>query len=1014
MREELQANVLNKNASETADWLNALLFEILCTRKSRRLIDADKEALLSALTRISREAVESKLSDYQKDSWLFLSSLNLESFSFGDRLPLIQAVRIAYSKACSLAIVIDISYVGGIKVGLKAAMAMNLRDFAASINFTPSKFKFIMKMDAEPTPRISFMLSDVPAYEMAVTMRSQQMDRVSNILKLIIGNFVRNRLCFPNYLTVLFRSLKTQNPDNPFAHISNSKQYQSQLRIRLVSVSLNFSAGILDVLIPTEQLNVMAVLSLGDLSCKTEVINADFIDTRWNSIHTFNIFNGLETSPKCLQISLYQVIDANGSLNHLGRVELPYPSITPGLLDIRTLPISTDPTSFFSLEMYLHHMEEDGEKDAAWIFWNCPRPSKRRPEQEMTIEEVNWDTIKFIISKLSASTADLHIDDSFDDISNDEYEYSQPGNNNLANCTKTHEKLFEIIQKTLTKAINRLLKYDPFSHSIDVLTALRLELEDFALKFNLARPPLSSQALPAHNERLITLLHPLMKSFVPEALELLKDQQNVVIGKVQRDLKLILDLVTASKIVEIPNNDSSPDLGYETEETKNSINEFFGLWGDVPVIILVDSQTGITIKTSAKKHSELFDFEGIFYLPNERVKSFNLASSDLFNSSSFTSTWEVVLLRDRFLSFIPLGQSHLFPHRVIDVHDIIEVEIIKDRDAFSLGFNADLSEKETMHHANNGLLRLTLKDSERIDLLGESRSCDQWYCILSCRLDKKNGNSNNAQDSCITIPWKDISKIWLLPLNIPSLNCPYAIAIRQGSQTFVILNCDQIYRAYCCIKTIWLGKVELLGFNFLQRPVINSSTSSLTASPQSQKSSLLSLSIKSFASSSTSTSLSTSSTDPFSSKTRFDRLKMSIASTESANGSSSLVMTSIDDLKKPSISACQLISDNSAVFNCTLGNFPSGFISIGSEFICYWPQRMRNLHGLSRQPQNILILPRAAILDISKSTPNWVSSFSGIVLKLKRHVCRSNEPLFLTGFNNSQELELVFDNLSGL
>ena len=212
---------------------------------------------------------------------------------------------------------------------------MNFRDFAVSINFKePSQMKFVLKFDAEPTPRISFMLSDLPTYEMSVAMKSQQMDRVTKFDQIINWKFCQNTPLFPNYLTVLFHNSNPQTTGrpSPFIQIANSKQYQSQLRVRLVSVNLNLEQ---ESILPANEINVMAVLSLGELTCKTEIINAELRNTRWNSIHTFNVFNGLETSPKCLQVSLYQVIE--DALNHLGRIEIPYPSITPGILDIRTL-----------------------------------------------------------------------------------------------------------------------------------------------------------------------------------------------------------------------------------------------------------------------------------------------------------------------------------------------------------------------------------------------------------------------------------------------------------------------------------------------------------------------------------------------------------------------------------------------------------------------------------------------------------------------------------------------------
>ena len=961
---------------------------------------------MSALTRISREAIESKLSDYQKESWLFLSSLELESFSFGDRLPIIEYIHMAYSKSGSLALVFDISYSGGIKVGLKAAVAMNFRDFAASIDFKePSKFKLVLKFDAEPTPRISFMLSDLPAYEMSVAMRSQQMDRVSNLIKLLIGNFVRTRFCFPNYLTTLFHlnpQTVTRPSPSPLIQIANSKQYQSQLRVRLVSVNLNLEN---EAILPINEINVMAVLSLGELTCKTEIINAELRNTRWNSIHTFNVFNGLDTSPKCLQISLYQVIE--DALNHLGRIEIPYPSITPGLLDIRTLSLSSDQTSTISLEMYLHHMEEDGERDANWIFWNCPKPPRRKPENEKSIEKVDWDTIKFIISKFynepvaGDDTNDLRIDD------ND----CQDANSSVESITYSEtENLFDLIEALLDKSIHRLKSNQ--AQILNILKAFKLELEDFSARFNLKRPALSSKALPSHNDRLSSLLKPLVKSFIPEAIRLLNAIDNAD-RKILRDLDKIISITT--KVDVEVTNDSSPDLLAETSgqfESEIGAHTFDGFFGDIPVSISIEADEGIKIirfDEKANMQTPQFDFEGIFYKPNNSCKTFNLSSSDLFNSpTSISATWEIALHRNRFISFVSLGRPQIFPSFVVDALDILEIEVIKDRNAFNLGFNADLSVVEALKHANNGVLRLILKD-EVLDLLGESRSCDQWFCILSCRL-KKSCEFNNFD-------WKGIDKVWLLPLNLPSLGSPYTLAIRHDSQTYsFIFDPETLYKAYCRIKTLWMSKrpsLELGNSKLNLNTEISglSLSPSITESPQSQRSSISLLSFPKTFSTSLSSSASSSALrgDPFASKTRFDRLKMSSCD-KPVGCDSLLMMTSIDDLR-PSLSPFKWtteITDKSAVFNCTLVNFPTGFISIGDEYICYWSHNPK-----SPTDSSLLLLPKSAILDVSKSLPNWVSSFSGILLKLRREYHRGTEPIIFTGFNSKQELELVFDTLLG-
>ena len=71
------------------------------------------------------------------------------------------------------------------------------------------------------------------------------------------------------------------------------------------------------------------------------------------------------------------------------------------------------------------------------------------------------------------------------------------------------ENLFNVIEKLLDKSIHRLSTEQ--SHVTDILNAFKLELEDFSTRFNLKRPALSAKSLPAHNDRLTSLLKPLIK-----------------------------------------------------------------------------------------------------------------------------------------------------------------------------------------------------------------------------------------------------------------------------------------------------------------------------------------------------------------------------------------------------------------------------------------------------------------------------------------------------------------------
>jgi hypothetical protein len=1036
LKNEIQRRVSDKSSFETADWLNVILYEVLCTSKSRKLVNSDQEALLSALTKISREAIEAKLSDYQKESWLFLSSLDLESFSFGDRLPIIERVRIASKPSSnSISLVLDVSYTGGIKVGLKASMAMNFRDFASVINFnSPSKFKIVLKLDGDPMPRVSLMLTDLPSYEMVVSMKSQQLERASNLFKLLIEKFSRSRFCYPNYMTMIFRP----QDHKKFLQIATAKQYQSQLRVRLVSINLNPDhPGLF-----SPELNVIAALNLGEITCKTEVIDATQSNLRWNSIHSFNIFNGLEDSPQILKISLYQVLDSSTSLassyssssqesvglgrslNHLGRIEVPYSSITPGILDIRTLSLTTDENSTVSIEMYLHHMEEDGEADSSWIFWNEAKPKKIPQSSELddkSLEELNWQSIKFVISKLSYD--DPNISHEYEELESETtYEIEEFNDASsvisLPNLKIEPENLLETLQNRLDSIISSAEILSEIAvEPLHVLKALKFEMTDFISRFHLNRPALSVQALPAHNARLLDLLKPLMKQFMPEALSQLNS-----ISLNHPDAIGVTSMCQEMNSY-INGEAFSTDLRFEPssiEKSESTVLEktvdIKAHLGDLPVKVFIDVESGISIERMNSESQRIpFDSEGVLYSVKS-LKTVNLASSEF--SDSISTTWEIVLLKDRFLTFVPLGESPIFPQRVLDASELRHIELIRDRNAFTIGFNANLSSQEAFQHANNGMLRLYLDCGEVIDLLGESRSCDQWYCLLSARI---------LSEPTIDLKWDELASVWLLPLNLPALAQPHAIALKTTNNLVLLLtDCDQLYFTYCLLRK------TCKAFNDRrdEKSLLSTPNSSVNSSPQSKKSSIFTFSKRSLASSASSTSHK--SKDPFASKSRYDRLVMTrnlcpptqnftqrlLSSSSSlsvaASSSSMLKMDSIDSLLLSSTANnsnwASILSENSFKFSCTLTDFPSGYLFIGPEFICYCAMRATSvpLSKPSKQA-NILLLPRSYVQNVSKSSPNWMSSFSGIVIKTNREVF--SDLLLFTAFESVQEMNLAFDSL---
>lgn len=803
------------------------------------------------LTKISRKAFESKLQDYQKDSWLFLSSLSLDSFSFGSKLPQVKQIRPLQRGPGSIALVVDIEYEGGIEVGLQAAVALNIRDFHAKLSFKPSTFKLIVKCDTAPTPRISFMLSEMPEYSVNVLMRGQELQRASNLIHSMLGNFIKNRVCFPNYLTLLIRQT-----EKSLVQIATEKQFQSQLRLRVTTLHVNPANP--NVLGDPDALQVMCAISFGECSSRTDTISTN--TARWNSIHSFNIFNGLSESPENIQIIVYQVITGD-SMNVLGKVEIPYESIKAGILDVRQVAFAEDAQSSISIELFLHHMQEDGELDVPWIFWNCPRPRKRFTTESH--EQINWRTIKYIIARLS-SDDHPHIEEEFLSFESDELGSNSP----LESPRKTMPVLpmvVECVDWTLKQLKERILRKrrdthdqpanddsDPLASTVkralSILQAFKLELDDFTCRFDLNREPLSQAAQSEHNKRLAGLIFPLVKSFLSGLLDaisfLRKHPKHVESHYYVREERLeVLETRIQSlwkTLNQIKSGKSLVDDFYEQPNESSSSEElipmapktFFNcFWSDLPVqLSLLNNE--ISIQSRVLDHSDrpVFDFEGIFYTRSDGGH-LNLSSNNLFES---LKSWEVSLI-GRALFLIPFGKNHSFPERIIPLEHVETFELVKDRGAFHLGFNADLSAEESLKHANNAVLRLKGHESLIIELIGDSRSCDQFYCLMSARL---------GRESSFKFPLARLLSCWLMPLSVPAYSTTYALALNLDNCTFILGNFDDsaIHEAFCQLKQSLRPASNLLtleGSRMLQSHSLSSFTSSMSSVSSSQSSSAL-------------------------------------------------------------------------------------------------------------------------------------------------------------------------------
>lgn len=803
------------------------------------------------LTKISRKALESKLQDYQRDSWLFLSSLNLESFSFGSKLPQLKQIRPLQRGPGSLALVVDFEYEGGIEVGLKAAVALNIRDFHAKIHFNPSKFKLVIKCDTNPTPRISFMLSEMPEYSVNVLMRGQELQRAANLIDSMLGNFIRTRACFPNYLILLIRQT-----EKSLVQIATEKQFQSQLRVRVTTLHVNPANP--NVLGDPEALRVMCAISFGECSSRTDTIAAN--TSRWNSIHSFNIFNGLTEGPDDIQITVYQVLTGD-SMNVLGKVEISYESVKAGILDVRQVSFIEDSQSTISLELFLHYMQEDGEVDAPWIFWNSPRPRKRAIIESH--EQINWRTIKYIITRLSS---DQHppTEEEFLSFESDEFCPNSPIDS-PSESESVLPMITDSVEWSLKQLNERILRKrsdapdqhlnddsDPLAsvvqRSISILQAFKLELDDFISRFDLNREPLSQAAQVEHNKRLAGLIYPIVKSFLSGLLDgigfLRQNPKHVESHYYVRKerLKVLETRIQAlwKTLNEIKSGKTATNEFYEQPDESSSSEElipsapktsFNCFWSDFPVeLSLLSAEVNITSRVLDHSKRPVFDFEGIFYTRSDDGH-LNLSSNSLFDS---LKAWEVSLL-GRALFLIPFGKSHSFPEKIIPLEHVETLELVKDRGAFHLGFNADLSAEESLKHANNAVLRFKGSESVILELIGDSRACDQFYCLISARL---------GRESLFKFPLSRLLSCWLMPLSVPAYFTTYALALNMDNCTFILGNFDDsaIHEAFCQLKQSHRPASNMLtleGSRMLHSHSLSSFTSSISSISSSQSSSAL-------------------------------------------------------------------------------------------------------------------------------------------------------------------------------
>jgi hypothetical protein len=953
----------SKEAFETCAWLNTLCNKIFSSTPSleeEHPLFPNREKLLQSISSFVREAIESKLQDYQRESWLFLRSLNLTSFSFGEQLPLVSKIKL-YSRnpQQQVCLIVDIDYSGGAHADLHASVAMNIRDLSVTLKTRPAHFKAVFKFESSPTPRISTLVTEFPGFDLKMSMRGALMNRVNRMLKNIILSFMRQRLVYPNYMTLLFVS----DPEN-IVQIASAKQFQSQIRLRILSVAVDLDNP--NILPPKEgqlfftedQIKVLCSVAFGPTQSRTEVLPLS--QSRWNSIHSFTVFNGLPTTPQEVVISVYQVVEGDATnFNLLGTTSVPYPTMIAGLLDVRQLHFLHDEASFVTAEMYLHQMEDNGLDDAHWIFWNCARPAVKLGSSKDAVpidQMTSWDTVKYVIASLTGP--EEYPTQLADDLLNRADAVSDSGSfdtGRTETAMKTSlldfvaeqlDSTIQLVQYRVLSAllasqdsatepeavakINELLK---LARSVKaILVAFKLEVSEYASRAEIKNGSVLTQlSLRDQNRHQARLLQPIIRSFLPASMNAVRELKRRAYAEMAdptlepenlHRLEQILDdlqtqiqlnaeqLATGASAESLSSCDESAggassaasstflsDLSRVSLPDRIEVCCSLGLG---MVRLEADTDNGLKIVSLSTPSPNTLDKEGLLFALKSTdralLKRLNLASPTLLKDRTFIErVWEVRLIADRLLTLTLLGHSRYFPAFIFALSAIDEVALIKSRGAFHLGGRAE-GAREGQAVDSNGVLRLRFRDNgEFFDLLGDARNCDVWFSLLSGKIVSESRTTNE-------FPWTDVERLWLLPTHTPAFQNQYALALTAQGQTFIFgsfLEGAELHTCYCQLKLMLAKKTG----NTRSKSLHAASSNSLALrhgtaaldSPDMCDASAGSLSL-----SLSPSTWSSAWRDPLESRHKFDRISMrrTGSSIQSASYSSStlLKMSSIDSL----------------------------------------------------------------------------------------------------------------------
>ena len=1028
LQEKIRSLATQPGAHETCHWLNSLIANIFSSG-----IGSDspnqphfRKKLLVYLAELVKDALSSKLQNYQQESWLFLQSLSLNAFDVGERLPSITRIKpFTRANQSVFAFIFDIDYKGGFYANLHAAMAMNIRDMNVAVKAAPFSTKLVVKIETQPTLRLSLLLSELPKYDVKVHMRDAHLLRVSKLFKEMVNSMVIPRCIYPNYLTLLFT-----NDEPRSVVIATEQQFQTQLRLRILSVLLDLENPL--ILAPgpdttADDIRIQCCVSCGESVSWTDPVHLS--QARWNHIHSFTIFNGLPSSPTEISIKIYQFMESGANL--LDQVVIPYRSIPAGVLDVRSVSFAHDAASSITAEIYLHNIEEKGGEDGSWIFWNEAKPSGlRRSGTAQAMDQMsNWQTIKYVISALTGP--EEYPSDAAEEVIGEEREaapaavvdglHAEDASSavpNLLEFAKERvDEATQLVQFTLLPALNRQQDAGANVQGAQqqarnlraTLAVFRLELEEFSAGHEdfALEGFLSDLTLHAHHSRQAGLLRPLVKSFLPPVLACMpelerREELAQPVAAVAHALHALQDQVlqhcarasSAASLSPLSTSHAGPITGSFSADALSTASQVaFNCWlGREPFRIVATVADGIQISHVRAQDTHVFETEAIFYalrrdLGRTQLKTLDVGALDLSAGNALLAAcWEVTLVGDAVLALVPFGCSHLFPARLVALADIAEACLVKNRGAFALGAQGRAD-------ASSGLLRVRLAaQAEWLDLHGDARSCDVWYALISSHIARALGP--------VAVPWRCVERIWLLPVHAPVFPLHYALALTLNGSTHVVSALEpgtDLHAVYCDLKSLAAraqGRPSLLS-----SPASSRSCVSLGASAAS-------LSVGSAA-----------RADWCSDPRRFDRISCARPSPVQSASSSShslLVMNSIDRLllRAPSHSSSSssllqtpvglptwvtaLLQASGAdaealaeTFECALNGTP-GCLLVSTDYLCFW--------GTGHAPA-LALLPVPQIRAVQRQRA-WLPGRDALHLRM------ASATVVLAGYQSHEMLEI--------